>query len=533
MKTPKNIPIGILTFTLFVISQSCLYGQEKKDSLNFTAKMQWWENARFGMFLHWGPSSIFGSEYAGTDYGKEMGDASSEWIYLTSNMPQEDYEAAARKFNPTDFNPEKWVKAAKHAGMKYMVLTAKHHDGFAMFDTKINNWNIVKASAYKKDIIKQFIDECHKQGMRVGIYYSHEKDWINHIRVRNNTGAVSKAYKKLVKEQLEELLTHYGTIDLFWFDMGVDRHKALNQMCVDLVRKHQPACIINSRIGNGLGDYSNLNDREIASAGNENYVESIMTMRLNWGFDNNDANWKSSKDIIAMLSKTACRNSNFLLNVGPTPAGTFTPEELVRLKAVGNWMDVNAEAIYQTKGSPFSGEYPWGSITSKQNKVYLHVFNWHDTAQINVNGITSTVNKATLLGSDEALIFQQNSNNATLSVFLPENISSYTVPVICLDLSEFLKVAIDKGPVWQPEKIHHVTRKQITGTISVINETAFSITSEETKMDFQLNENIEYRINNKGEIVQTQGFNLKEGQNYKVVYSPFEIPEVEIIVLME
>ncbi|MFV0539630.1 MAG: alpha-L-fucosidase [Aestuariibaculum sp.] len=499
-----------------------------QEQIRLDKKMKWWKDARFGMFIHWGVGATFGGEYKGVDYGKEMGDASCEWLYLTSNILKSDYEKAALKFNPTAFNVENWVKTAKAAGMKYMVLTAKHHDGFAMFGTKTNKWNVVEASSYKKDIVKQFIDECHKQDMRVGIYYSHEKDWVNSKRIRHNTNAITNNYSELVKKQLTEILTNYGTIDLFWFDMGVNHHKAFNTMCYNLVKKYQPNCIINSRLGNNLGDYSILDDREIASPGNQGYVESIMTMRLNWGYDNNDRNWKSSKDIIAMLSKTACRNSNFLLNVGPQPNGSLTPEELVRLEAVSKWMTLNSESIYGTDGSPFSNEYRWGSITSKNNKLYLHLFHWNGTSKIKLSGIANTIISASILSNGEVLAFNQNDE---ITINLPSNKLTETVPVIVLELDGTLKVDMDKAPVWQPEKIHHVTRKSIKGIVKNIENTTFTIFNDTKNITFKLNETVEYRIIKGEDIHLTQGFNLKEGEEYEIIYSPFEIPRVEMVIL--
>ncbi len=347
------------------------------------------------MFIHWGVYSVYGGEYGGIDYGKETGGPSAEWIYLTADIPQKNYQQTAAEFNPVYYNPSEWVKAARNAGMKYMVLTAKHHDGFAMFETRSTDWNILVSSKYKKDVVKAFVDECHKQGMKVGLYYSHEKDWVNHKKVRNDTSAISVSYSKIVQVQLKEILTNYGTIDLIWFDMGIEQHRELNKMCYDMVREYQPGCIISSRIGNGLGDYLNLGDRELAPPGMNGYTESIMTLRHNWGYDKNDDNWKSAKDVITMLSKCVCRNSNFLLNIGPRPDGRFTPEENIRLKIIGDWKQKNGDAVYGTKGSPFKGEYEWGSFSVKGNKIFLHLFSWAG-GQIKINGIHSSVENYTI-----------------------------------------------------------------------------------------------------------------------------------------
>ncbi|MEN8121643.1 MAG: alpha-L-fucosidase, partial [Bacteroidota bacterium] len=350
----------------------------QETNAEYHERMKWWDEGRIGMFLHWGVYSTFGGDYNGQDFGKEMGNASAEWIYLKSGMPREDYEKAALNWNPYKYNSEEWALTAKNAGMTYMVLTAKHHDGYALFDSKASDWNVVKHSTIKRDLVKEYVDACKKYDIKVGFYYSHEKDWTHHIRKNSDRQPLSKEYIEFSKKQITELLTQYGKIDLIWFDTPVKEHEKFNKMCAGLVRKYQPECIINGRIGNNLGDYKNIGDRAIVNPGEEGYMESIMTMRLNWGFDKNDDFWKSSDELIKMVSKSACRGSNFLLNIGPSPEGRFPIEDQVRLSDLGKWMKLNGEAIYKTKGNPFGKEHSWGSISISKNKpvVYVHLLNW-------------------------------------------------------------------------------------------------------------------------------------------------------------
>lgn len=513
--------LGLMSFSFYV------NGQEISES----ERMKWWEDARLGMFIHWGVYSEYGGEYNGTDHGKEMGGASAEWIYLTADIPEKHYRQTAAKFNPVLYNPTEWVKAAKDAGMKYMVLTSKHHDGFAMFDTRSTKWNIMQSSAYRNDAVKAFVDECHKQGMRVGLYYSHEKDWINHLKVRNNTSAVAESYLKLVETQLTEILTNYGTIDLIWFDMGISQHRELNQMCYNLVRKYQPACIISSRIGNGLGDYLNLGDRELAPPGMRGYTESIMTLRHNWGYDKNDDNWKSSGEVIEMISKCACRNSNFLLNIGPRPDGRFTPEELVRLKNVGEWMHQNGEAIYGTKGSPFKGEYEWGSFSVKGNKIFLHLFRWNGET-VKLSGIDSNVEKAYLLSNGQAISFKKNSDS-DLIIDVPKETLSQIVPIVVLELKDAIHYTEEKAPVWLPPVEKYLLRFDMTGMVTKVDENGFTIDSEGDEKHFTWNENIRFRKNLKGNIIPCQGFYPEIGEKCRIVYSKEAEPVVHIITLMK
>ncbi|WP_405563365.1 alpha-L-fucosidase [Polaribacter sp. Asnod6-C07] len=528
----KKVFIALLVH-LSVIQGS--FSQEKvwsETELEKQERMAWWSNAKFGMFLHWGVYSAFGGEWNGIDYGKEMGAGSAEWIYLLADIPKEAYEKKAQQFNPVNYKPAEWVKMAKDAGMKYMVLTTKHHDGFAMFDTKASDWNVVKSSAYKKDLLKEYIDECHKQGMRVGIYYSHEKDWYHYKKVRRNAAVVPEDYKKIVKTHLEELLTNYGQIDLIWFDMGVKRHADLNQMCYDLVRKYQPNCVVSSRIGNNLGDYENLGDRELASPGAEGYLESIMTLRHNWGYDKNDSNWKPSEEVISMLSKCACRNSNFLLNIGPGPDGCFTPEETARLKDIAKWTKVNGKSIYETKGSPFKGEYKWGSITTKEKKVYLHLFG-DENKTININGIKSKVNKAYVLGNNTPVLFTQNTDKATITATIPKDTFNQTLPVVVLELNGDLEIDLAKGPTWIPPSIHHTKRKETSGILVESDGVNFMLNDNKKQHSFSLNEQIQYRINDHGNIQIIPAFMLIKDNRYKVVSTRGNISVVEIITLMK
>ncbi|MEN8250869.1 MAG: alpha-L-fucosidase, partial [Bacteroidota bacterium] len=304
----------ILILCLLLYSPVAVFAQESDEA--YHERMRWWDEGRLGMFLHWGIYSTFGGEYNGRDYGKEVGQASAEWIYLKSNMPEKEYRNAALSWNPNKYDAEEWVKMAKNAGIKYMVLTAKHHDGYALFNSEVSDWNVVESSAIKRDLVKDFITACHQYNMKVGFYYSHEKDWMHHARQARDTNPLPEEYVKFAERQITELLTQYGKIDLIWYDTPVNDHEDFNKMCAGLIRKHQPECIINGRIGNGLGDYKNIGDRSIVDPGMAGYMESIMTMRLNWGYDKNDDFWKSSDELINMVSRSACRGSNFLLNIG-------------------------------------------------------------------------------------------------------------------------------------------------------------------------------------------------------------------------
>ncbi|MDB4584104.1 alpha-L-fucosidase [Draconibacterium sp.] len=523
---------------LFVFSfciPSVLFAQESEEV--YHSRMKWWDDGRLGMFLHWGVYSTYGGEYGGEDHGKEMGHASAEWIFLKANIPQKEYQKAALNFNPTKYNAKEWVKIARDAGMKYMVLTSKHHDGFALFDTKASDWNAVKASGIKKDLIKEYVDACHEAGMRVGFYYSHEKDWTHHAKVTKDATPLADEYKSFVKTQIKELFTNYGTIDLIWFDTPVAEHKEFNRECAMLVRKLQPNCIINGRIGNNLGDYKNIGDRAIVDPGLAGYMESIMTMRINWGFDKNDDYWKSSEDLIRMVSRSACRGSNFLLNIGPKPDGTFPIEDRVRLHDLGKWMNKNGEAIYKTKGSPFMKEHKWGSVTTSKNNntVYLHLWNWSG-GEIELHGLLSDISKAAFLDSGEKVHVEKLSKGKT-KIFLPEKNIGEATRIVKLEIAGPVKFDLSAGPDFEGEKVEYVTTRLIKGKVTELDGTSFTIMgkrSDSTKegyevysdvektFSFSLNDHVRFRTNDNGDIRSVQSLEIQKGKTYRVVYSPYE-----------
>ena len=359
-------------------------------------RLAWWSNARFGMFIHWGLYSQDGCFYKGTNGG-------SEHMMQRLKIPLADYAKIADDFHPANFNAGEWVEIAKNAGMKYLVLTAKHHDGFAMYDSQSNDYNIVRRTPCQRDPVAELAAACRQQGLKFGVYYSLGRDWAdpdvptkngyrsNTWDYPNETNKVfAKYFERKVKPQITELLTHYGPIAVLWFDTPEEISAAESRELVALIHRLQPECIINSRVGNGLGDYG-VQEQKIPGAGSVKPWETCMTLNGHWGYFKGDEKWKPAATVIRNLVDIISKGGNYLLNVGPTGAGVIPSGAVADLQAVGAWMAVNGDSIYGTKPFTLAKTAPaWGRITSKGEDIYLHVFDWPKDGQLVVPEVSTT-----------------------------------------------------------------------------------------------------------------------------------------------
>jgi alpha-L-fucosidase len=378
-------------------------------------RTQWWRDAKFGMFIHWGLYAV----PAGVYNGKEVGSI-GEWIMFNAHIPVAEYEKFAGRFNPVKFDARQWAKVAKDAGMKYMVITSKHHDGFSMFHTNLTPYNVVAATPWRRDPMKDLAAACKAEGLRFSFYYS-IMDW--HWPDQDKTIDQYTAY---MKGQLKELIQQYGPLGLLWFDgewigsWNAERGRDL----YGYVRGLQPDIIINNRVGRRGptdGDYETPEQSIPAGAIKGRLWETCMTLNDTWGYKTSDHNWKSTEDLTRKLIDIVSKGGNFLLNVGPTAEGVIPPETVERLQGVGRWLATNGEAIYGTTAGPWK-KYPFdGRATVKGNTLYLHVFKWPE-GDLVIKGLAGKVVRVELLDKglgDVKFAIDNKGNLVTLTVPRP------------------------------------------------------------------------------------------------------------------
>jgi alpha-L-fucosidase len=444
-------------FILCMMLMFCSGTSFAQQSTASHPNMEWWKDAKFGLFVHWGLYSVTAGDWKGKP------SKGNEHFMLYERIPVKEYAKIADDFNPVKFDADAWVKAAKDAGMKYVVFTSKHHDGYAMYQSKASDYNIVKTTKWGRDPIKELAAACKKYGLKLGLYYSLGRDWEDpdvptnwpEKAGRSNTWDFpdedakdfSKYFERKVKPQIKELLTNYGPIGILWFDTPELISKAQSTELSAMIRKIQPQCIINSRIGNGLGDYL-VSEQQIAASKITKPWEACITMSGKWSFNRYDKAWKSPELLVRQLVEIVCKGGNFLLNVNPDGQGALPTQSLTNLHQIGKWMDVNKEAVYGVQPWTVTFESLAGQTTSgnkksdglvdtdndntlknitpdiyfsqKKGVVYLYARSWKAGEIIakSMNSASLTVKSVSLLGLKAKLDWKQDSNGLTIR--LPE-----------------------------------------------------------------------------------------------------------------
>ncbi|MCX6998043.1 MAG: alpha-L-fucosidase [Kiritimatiellaeota bacterium] len=394
------------------------------------ARMQWWRAAKFGMFIHWGVYAVPAGVYEGKDIN-----FAGEWIMNRGKIPCQVYQRYAQQFNPAKYDPDAWVRLAKEAGMKYIVITSKHHDGFALFDSAVTDWDIAR-TPYKKDLLAPLAAACRKHGIKLGFYYSQDQDW-NHKGGDGNNwdpaqkGDMDEYIRKIAVPQVREILTKYGPgiPAVLWWDTPYAMNRQRAEPLAALLRL-QPGIIHNDRLGGGFAGDTETPEQEIPATGIPGRDwETCMTMNGTWGFRLHDQNWKSTESLIRMLVDIASKGGNYLLNVGPTADGEIPPASVERLKQMGAWLKVNGEAIYGTHASPFA-KLPFdGRCTQKPGKLFLHIFARPADGHIALP-IANTITRAYLLADRNAAL-----KVADKTIALPDQLPDPVATVVAVEIT--------------------------------------------------------------------------------------------------
>lgn len=414
------------------------YAEETKEERD--ARMAWWREAKFGMFIHWGVYAIPAGFYNGQPVP-----GIGEWIMNRGKIPRAEYQAFAAHFNPVKYDADAWVRLAKRAGMKYIVITSKHHDGFTLYPSEFSDWGI-GITPYQEDLLAPLAEACRKHGIKLGFYYSQAQDWNNGGSGNAWDPSPDRTMDEYIAEvavpQVREILTRYGEFPaVLWWDTPANMNRERAEPLIEVL-KLKPGIIHNNRLGGGFEGDTDTPEQHIPSTGIAGRDwETCMTMNRTWGFKSDDHDWKSTDTLIRNLVDIVSKGGNYLLNVGPTAEGLIPEPSVESLEQVGQWMDINGEAIYGTSASPFRKPH-WGRCTHKAGEnggvLYLHVFQWPDDGRLSVPGFQSTVARASLL--TDGIPLETGFEDESLVIRVPDSAPASLVSVIKLEYEGPLKV---------------------------------------------------------------------------------------------
>ena len=385
---------------------------------------KFFDQSNFGMFIHWGLFSSLGGVWDDkTYYGI------GEWLMnpRVANIPPKEYMKVAADFNPSDFDAKSIAQLAKDAGMKYIIITSKHHEGFAMFDSAVDDFNIVDATPFKKDPMKELSEACHELGLGFGFYYSHNQDWTTpgggngpKVNDKGKEVAFKDYFYNKCKPQVREICTNYGDIDFIWFDTPGGMKKELVVELADMVRDLQPEAMLCSRVGYGMGDYVSHGDMEVPAKNLDILWESCDTNNDSWSYAWYDNNFKGPKEILHRLISTVGRGGSYLFNIGPDGNGNVPEVGVKFLKEAGEWIEKYPQVVYDAGSSPWGHALAWGDVTTKDNSLFLSVFEWPEDGKLYLPGLTSEIVSASIIGDE--------SNNMPLSYESKNDWTIFEVP---------------------------------------------------------------------------------------------------------
>jgi len=415
------LAVAFIAGTILTVQSAVAQSEYHPSPENLQARREY-QDMKFGMFIHWGVYSVLGD---------------GEWVFHERHLTVDQYNRLPAFFDPEKFDAHTWVSLAKAAGMKYITITSRHHDGFAMFDSKVSDWNIVARTSYKKDPLKMLADECHRQGIKLFFYYSQldwhnpdyyprgQTDWPNGRPDHGNFDAYLDTY---MDGQLTELLTNYGPIGGIWFDGMWDKPKADWHLAKTyaLIHKLQPAALIipnhhqTPRDGEDVQTFEHDLPGQNTAGFNTTYISKDLPLEMSdtlndsWGFNIGDSHYKSAEEVERRLVKASGSNANLLMNIGPYPNGEIDPQFVARLQAVGDWLGKYGDSIYGTRGGPIPpGD--WGVTTQKENKIYVHILNW-GSPLLALAPIASKVASAQTLVDAKPVEFTQSADGVVLKV---------------------------------------------------------------------------------------------------------------------